>query len=255
MQYNNELHRRVTIGIKVYNFFFLNYKYLIKVEKVFQIPWEDILKIKYPGFYIIINTLKREFPIYKNYAWETAYELIDRIETYIHRITDDEREKMVNDVKSEDPERVQEMLIMGFSFPETQDITAAYTLYTDINNSNYIKYIKYMPKINGINNVLFPALNEYLIKNDDDIKDTIEYIEDFKHRIDSRSDMTEFHEISKLLISLFLYMLDNPDKSMKIKERLMNLRFDISSSSYRNHDRDVLSAIMIHNYIVEFFND
>ena len=241
--------------LKCIIFSFLNYKYLIKVEKVFQIPWEDILKIKYPGFYIIINTLKREFPVYKNYAWETAYELIDRIETYINKIIDDEKEKMVNDVKSEDPERVQEMLIMGFSFPETQDITAAYTLYTDINNINYIKYIKYMPKINGINKILFPALNEYPIKNDEDIEDTISYIEDFKDRIDSLSDMTEFHEISLLLISLFLYILDNPDKSIKIKERLIKLRFTISSSNACNHDTDVLLAIMIHNYIVEFFEE
>ena len=139
---------------------FLNYKNIQKLYKTLElnldsIPYETILSVKYPGFYHIIKTIKRENNSYKNYPWETGFELIDRIDRYIKNIHDGE----YCNVYSSNPEEIMDILIMGFKFNEVHDMTAAYTISLEYKDHKYYKFMKYMPIIQDINKYLLPIFD------------------------------------------------------------------------------------------------
>ncbi len=248
---------------------YLNYKSLIKSE--LSTNYQNILQLKYPGYYHIINTIKRENILYKHYSWEEAFELIDRIENVTSRIINyvevrriEEQNETGNitlvtskieryNMRSPDPEEIMENLIMCFNFEETPDITAAYTISSTYKNHKYYKFLKLVPPIKKINQILLPLYDETEFYKKNIIK-KFKYLEELEgvDRIIQAKLLKEDYDISLLLA--FFMVLDDPVKNSKLKEILLNIDF------YKLH-RDILTGeitlklMMIHNHIVEYLNE
>lgn len=225
----------------------LRYKDIKKLEKNSN-NYEEILKIKYPGFYHIINTIKRENNSYKNYSWETAFELIDRIERFLQNIED---ESEINyDLRESNPEIIMDILLYEFDFG-TYDITAAYSISSSLKNHKYHKFLKEMPIIKDINTYLLEIF--YGDVELEEINNEVEYLKDCIEAkfvwLDNESDV---RKMITYMLYAFLLILDEPNSYDNLKNTILSLNFYEMNIEVLKRTV-VMDLIMIHNYIVDYF--
>ena len=246
MNYLNTLPSELLIQISSY----LRYKEINILNKITKISYEDFLKIKYPGFYHIVNNVKRENPVYEDYSWKSASELIDKIDRYV------EKEKL--DIKSNNHEEVINILSIH-PLDIVHDIIAAYFMYTTCKEHEYYKYIKDLPLINRLNESLLEIFSEYEF-NDETIEkqlDKVEYAISDDGEFDKDFDNYMTHrEINNMFVDatsgmLYLSLAINTLQNKELREKILNLKFSLKYPTYQKY---IINLRMIHNYIVDNFN-
>lgn len=247
MNWLSELPSDLLSEISVY----LRPKDIENIAEIVKISYKSILSVKYPGFHYILKIIKKENPVYKNYPWETALELIDRIDRYL--LENNKFDDTYN-IKSNDPELIIDILLQT-KFETIHDMTAAYSLYTEHKNHEYYKYIKSLPHIKKLNQHLFCIYNEYKFDNETVIK-VLDYIE--KLMSETINDIFNlgsdyqtkifFSDIIDKMLYLSLMMNTLKDKELRNKILNVNLESTEEESSNRMVDAKVIHYYIIDNY-------
>lgn len=221
---------------------YIDISIIIKLFSV-NINYQYLLSNKYPAFYGIVNDLKKHSLQYKNYSYDTGYDLMSLVEMQLmdnisnpifgnvstsSNIRTDNKEEFI-DVVNENGLDVRELL----------DILAATDmLYLEnIEATSYYKYREYFPNFENSNDEFTIACSEY----SSNIQTIREYINDFE-------ESTHYFERIMSLYQIFLYILDNKI-DISFKERIQKLTFRSRIEEVERYTKERIIYLCIMKYI------
>jgi hypothetical protein len=228
---------------------YLNFTETCIIRELFdvKVDYHLLLSKNYPGWYELIQVVKKHDVKYENMIYEKAYDLINLLEIIlrteqINKAVNEHYAKINTNLSNNKPGDISSIIyefnIMNIA--DIENIVVSYNMITNTLKQKILyKYNIHFPNLNNLNTDFIMACDEYYSMSKRNDYDQIFNIFDDE-------TITVFTFDHKLgLIEIFLFILDKPELIGKYKDKIINLKIP------RIFGLDIESLIL-YQYILDY---